>query len=87
MINKLRSIFIGWYRYLFTDSKALIKERTNLCKIYARDALYLKRTVSTQAGAELLMEGADVILMPRAHLKRKAVILVYGVLTLQVKKI
>ena len=33
MINKLRSIAIGWYKYLFTDSKALIKARTDLCKL------------------------------------------------------
>jgi len=32
MIDKIRSIITGWYYYLFTDSKALIKERTDLCK-------------------------------------------------------
>lgn len=29
---KIRAIAIGWWRYLFTDSRALIKERTDLCK-------------------------------------------------------
>jgi len=32
MLNKLRSISIGWYKYLFTDSRELIKDRTDLCK-------------------------------------------------------
>lgn len=27
-----RSILIGWYKYLLTDSKELIKSRTDMCK-------------------------------------------------------
>ena len=27
-----RSIFVGWYKYLFADSRKLIKERTDLCR-------------------------------------------------------
>ncbi|MHA1288946.1 MAG: hypothetical protein ACTSPB_16265 [Candidatus Thorarchaeota archaeon] len=32
MIRKLQAIIRGWYYYLFTDSKALIEERVDMCK-------------------------------------------------------
>lgn len=63
-INKLRSIAIGWFKYLFTDSKELIKQRTSMCKqcpvSHRKDGYYSGwcRTINGGCGCHLKAKAA-----------------------------